>query len=76
MIRAAEFEPTKAPRLVGIHDSLAQKAALWHDHLRSGAWYRILELLPDRNADTVASLLLANTFWHANCMCAAMMPVP
>lgn len=57
MIRAAEFEPPKAPRVVGIDDWAWRKGQRYGTIICDLERGRILELLPDRNADTVASWL-------------------
>lgn len=57
MIRGAEFEPPKAPRVVGIDDWAWRKGQRYGTIICDLERGRILDLLPDRNADTVASWL-------------------
>ncbi|WP_430699098.1 ISL3 family transposase [Mesorhizobium dulcispinae] len=56
MIRAAGFEP-EAPRVVGIDDWAWRKGQRYGTIVCDLERNRVLDLLPDRNADTVASWL-------------------
>ncbi|MFD1980454.1 ISL3 family transposase [Mesorhizobium kowhaii] len=57
MIRAATFEPPQAPRVVGIDDWAWRKGQRYGTIICDLERNRVLDLLPDRNADTVASWL-------------------
>lgn len=57
MIRAAEFEPPKSPRVVGVDDWAWRKGQRYGTIICDLERGRVLELLPDRNADAVASWL-------------------
>jgi transposase len=57
MIRAAEFETPDAPRVVGIDDWAWRKGQRYGTIICDLERGRILDLLPDRNADTVAAWL-------------------
>lgn len=57
MIRAAGFEPPEAPRVVGIDDWAWRKGQRYGTIICDLERNRVLDLLPDRNADTVASWL-------------------
>ncbi len=57
MIRAAKFEPPEAPRVVGIDDWAWRKGQRYGTIICDLERNRVLDLLPDRNADTVASWL-------------------
>lgn len=57
MIRAAGFEPPDAPRVVGIDDSAWSKGQRYGTIICDLERNRVLDLLPDRNAGTVASWL-------------------
>ncbi|MER9052268.1 transposase [Mesorhizobium sp. M0923] len=57
MIRAAGFEPLGAPRVVGIDDWAWSKGQRYGTMICDLERNRMLYLLPDRNADTVASWL-------------------
>ncbi|RWI31463.1 MAG: ISL3 family transposase [Mesorhizobium sp.] len=57
MIRAAGFEPPQAPRVVGIDDWAWRKGQRYGTIICDLERNRVLDLLPDRNADTVASWL-------------------
>lgn len=57
MIRAAGFEPPEAPRVVGIGDWAWRKGQRYGTIICDLERNRVLDLLPDRNADTVASWL-------------------
>lgn len=57
MIRAAKFEPPKPPRVVGVDDWAWRKGQRYGTIICDLERGRVLELLPDRNADTVASWL-------------------
>jgi transposase len=57
MIRAAGFEPSEAPRVVGIDDWAWRKGQRYGTIICDLERNRVLDLLPDRNADTVASWL-------------------
>lgn len=57
MIRAASFEPPQAPRVVGINDWAWRKGLRYGTIICDLERNRVLDLLPDRNADTVASWL-------------------
>jgi transposase len=57
MIRAVAFEPPEAPRVVGIDDWAWRKGQRYGTIICDLERNRILDLLPDRNADTVASWL-------------------
>ncbi|WP_292386999.1 transposase [Mesorhizobium sp.] len=55
MIRAAGFEPPDAPRVVGIDDWACRKGQRYGTIICDLERNRVLDLLPDRNANTVAS---------------------
>ena len=55
MIRAAGFERPEAPRVVGIDDWASRKGQRYGTIICDLERNRVLDLLPDRNADTVAS---------------------
>lgn len=57
MVRAAGFEPPQAPRVVGIDDWAWRKGQRYGTIICDLERNRVLDLLPDRNADTVASWL-------------------
>ncbi|MER9242924.1 transposase [Mesorhizobium sp. M0633] len=57
MIRAAGFEPPQAPRVVGIDDWAWRKGQRYGTITCDLERNRVLDLLPDRNADKVASWL-------------------
>ncbi|WP_210211904.1 ISL3 family transposase [Mesorhizobium sp. M1B.F.Ca.ET.045.04.1.1] len=57
MIRAAGFEPPAAPRVVGIDDWAWRKGQRYGTIICDLERNRVLDLLPDRNANTVASWL-------------------
>lgn len=57
MVRAAAFEPPQAPRMVGIDDWAWRKGRRYGTIICDLERNRVLDLLPDRNADTVASRL-------------------
>ncbi|WP_431311662.1 ISL3 family transposase [Neomesorhizobium albiziae] len=57
MIHAASFEPPEAPRVVGIDDWAWRKGQRYGTIICDLERNRVLDLLPDRNADTVASWL-------------------
>lgn len=57
MIRAAGFEPPEAPRVVGIDDWAWRKGQRYGTIICDLERNRVLDLLPDRNAATVASWL-------------------
>ncbi|WP_425484167.1 ISL3 family transposase [Allomesorhizobium camelthorni] len=57
MIRAAGFEPPQAPRVVGIDDWAWRKGQRYGTIICDLERNRVLDLLPDRSADTVASWL-------------------
>ena len=57
MIRAADFEPPQAPRVVGIDDWAWCKGQRYGTIICDLERNRVLDLLPDRNADSVASWL-------------------
>ncbi len=57
MITAAEFEPAKAPRVVGIDDWAWRKGQRYGTIICDLERNRVLDLLPDRTAETVASWL-------------------
>ncbi|MGH6712475.1 MAG: ISL3 family transposase [Bradyrhizobium sp.] len=57
MIRAATFEAPEAPRVVGIDDWAWRKGQRYGTIICDLERNRVLDLLPDRNADTVASWL-------------------
>ena len=57
MIRAAGFEPPEAPRVIGIDDWAWRKGQRYGTIICDLERNRVLDLLPDRNADTVASWL-------------------
>ena len=57
MIRAAGFEPPDAPRVIGIDDWAWRKGQRYGTIICDLERNRVLDLLPDRNADTVASWL-------------------
>ncbi|BAR63326.1 transposase (plasmid) [Bradyrhizobium diazoefficiens] len=57
MIRAAEFESPEAPRVIGIDDWAWRKGLRYGTIICDLERNRVIDLLPDRNADTVASWL-------------------
>lgn len=57
MVRAAGFEPPQTPRVVGIDDWAWRKGQRYGTIICDLERNRVLDLLPDRNADTVASWL-------------------
>ncbi|MBM2715999.1 transposase [Mesorhizobium caraganae] len=57
MIGAAGFEPPQAPRVVGIDDWAWRKGQRYGTIICDLELNRVVDLLPDRNADTVASWL-------------------
>ncbi|WP_244662214.1 transposase [Mesorhizobium huakuii] len=57
MIRAAGFEPPEAPRVVGIDDWAWRRGQRYGTIICDLERNRVLDLLPDRNANTVASWL-------------------
>ncbi|UVK48268.1 ISL3 family transposase (plasmid) [Mesorhizobium sp. AR07] len=57
MIRSAGFEPPDAPRVVGIDDWAWRKGQRYGTIICDLERNRVLDLLPDRNANTVASWL-------------------
>ncbi|WP_435926420.1 ISL3 family transposase [Mesorhizobium sp. WSM4083] len=57
MIRAAGFDPPDAPRVVGIDDWAWRKGQRYGTIICDLERNRVLDLLPDRNAHTVASWL-------------------
>jgi len=57
MIRAVTFEGSKAPRVVGIDDWAWRKGQRYGTIVCDLERNRVLDLLPDRNADTVAAWL-------------------
>jgi len=57
MIRAAGFEAPDAPRVIGIDDWAWRKGQRYGTIICDLERNRVLDLLPDRNADTVASWL-------------------
>lgn len=57
MIRRAEFEPPKAPRVVGVDDWAWRKGQRYGTILCDLERGRVLDLLPDRNASSVAAWL-------------------
>ena len=57
IVRTAEFEPSAPPRLVGIDDWAWRKGQRYGTIICDLERNRVIELLPDRNADTVASWL-------------------
>lgn len=57
MIRRAEFEPSQAPRVVGIDDWAWRKGQRYGTIICDLERNRVLDLLPDREASTVAAWL-------------------
>ncbi|MCP3475467.1 transposase [Bradyrhizobium sp. CCGUVB1N3] len=57
MIRAAEFSSPGAPRVIGIDDWAWRKGLRYGTIICDLERNRVIDLLPDRNADTVASWL-------------------
>jgi transposase len=57
MVREAASEPIEAPRVVGIDDWAWRKGQRYGTIICDLERNRVLDLLPDRNADTLASWL-------------------
>ncbi|MDF0522201.1 ISL3 family transposase [Bradyrhizobium yuanmingense] len=57
MIRAAEFSSPGAPRVIGIDDWAWRKGLRYGTIICDLERNRVIDVLPDRNADTVASWL-------------------
>jgi transposase len=57
MIKAAEFEPVQSPRVIGIDDWAWRKGQRYGTIICDLERGRVLDLLPDRNAASVAAWL-------------------
>ncbi|QWK81466.1 ISL3 family transposase [Ochrobactrum sp. BTU1] len=57
MIKAAEFEPAQSPRVIGIDDWAWRKGQRYGTIICGLGRGRVLDLLPDRNAASVAAWL-------------------
>ena len=57
MIKAAEFEPAQSPRVIGIDDWAWRKGQRYGTIICGLGRGRVLYLLPDRNAASVAAWL-------------------